>query len=164
MSAGYKTPVMAAVTAALGLTLAACGSSSSGSTARPGTSTAATSGVSLTLRQTGDGTALALVGGHMLYLWVADKGSSSTCYGPCASEWPPIVASGPVKATGGVTAALIGATKRNDGTRQVTYAGHPLYGYAADTSPTSVTGEGSDSFGAEWDLLRGSGSKIDDVD
>ena len=56
--------------------------------------------------------------------------------------------------------ADLGTITRSDGTKQVTYKGHPLYYYAADTSPGQVTGQGSNSFGAKWWLVAPSGAAI----
>ena len=39
-------------------------------------------------------------------------------------------------------ASLLGVTKRKDGKRQVTYAGHPLYTYVGDTKAGMTSGEG----------------------
>jgi predicted lipoprotein with Yx(FWY)xxD motif len=61
----------------------------------------------------------------------------------------------------GVKAALLGVTRRKDGTRQVTYAGHPLYRYTLDTRAGQTTGEGSTLFGAGWDAVAPSGKKIE---
>ena len=65
-----------------------------------------------------------------LYLFKADEGSTSTCYDDCAA-WPPLEADAPTGGDG-IDAGLLGTTERDDGTTQVTYAGHPLYYYAAD--------------------------------
>ncbi|MEA2161056.1 MAG: hypothetical protein QOD66_3436, partial [Solirubrobacteraceae bacterium] len=53
-----------------------------------------------------------LVDGHgrALYLFVADKTAASTCYGACASVWPPLTVSGVVKAGPRTTASLLGTT------------------------------------------------------
>jgi predicted lipoprotein with Yx(FWY)xxD motif len=62
--------------------------------------------------------------------------------------------------TGGALASDVGTTSRSDGTKQLTYKGHPLYYYAADTSAGQTTGQGSNSFGAKWWLVTPSGSSI----
>ena len=49
---------------------------------------------------------------------------------------------------------------RSDGTEQVTYKGHPLYYFVADTSAGSTKGQGSDAFGAKWWLVAPSGTAI----
>jgi predicted lipoprotein with Yx(FWY)xxD motif len=106
------------------------------------------------------GTVLVDGKGRTLYLFEKDKGSASSCYGACASVWPPLT-SGQGVAAGGLTAAKLGATKRTDGTTEVTYAGHPLYTYAGDAKPGQARGQGLDQFGAEWYVLAPSGHKID---
>ncbi|HUA71956.1 MAG TPA: hypothetical protein VMA96_12755, partial [Solirubrobacteraceae bacterium] len=49
---------------------------------------------------------------------------------------------------------------RSDGSEQVTYKGHPLYYFVADTSADSTKGQGSDGFGAKWWLIAPSGTAI----
>ena len=88
--------------------------------------------------------------GRTLYLWDADHGPRSTCTAACAQAWPPLTTTGAPKASGAVKSSLLGTATRADGSREVTYAGHPLYTYAGDTRPGQVTGEGSNSFGAPW--------------
>ena len=75
-----------------------------------------------------------LVDGHgrTLYLFQKDKTTRSTCSGACATDWPPLLTSGKAKASGSVRKALLGTTKRSDGSTQVTYKGHPLYTYSGD--------------------------------
>jgi predicted lipoprotein with Yx(FWY)xxD motif len=68
-----------------------------------------------------------------LYLFSADHTSASTCYGACAAAWPPMLTKGAPSIAAGLKAGLLGTTRRNDGSLQVTYAGHPLYYYSGDT-------------------------------
>jgi hypothetical protein len=63
-------------------------------------------------------------------------------------------------AASGVTASQLGTTARSGGVKQVTYDGHPLYYFASDTSKGSLTGQGSDSFGAKWWLVTPAGTAI----
>jgi len=102
--------------------------------------------------------------GQTLYLFQADKGSASTCDGACASAWPPVITKGAPIAGAGVSSAKLGTTKRSDGTTEVTYNGHPLYTFVGDSSPGQTTGEGNKGFGAEWDVVAASGSKIETDD
>lgn len=97
--------------------------------------------------------------GLTLYLFEKDKGGKSTCYGACARAWPPLTTSGTPHAIGGAESSKLGTTKRKDGTIQVTYAGRPLYTYAADTKPGEDNGTGVDSFGAVWRPLHPDGEK-----
>ena len=52
-------------------------------------------------------------------------------------------------------------TRRADGKRQVTYAGHPLYTFAGDTKAGQTTGEGLTNFGASWDVVSASGRAVE---
>lgn len=100
--------------------------------------------------------------GFTLYDFHKDKGGKSSCYGACASTWPPLTTDGEPEAIKGAMAAKLGTTKRTDGTVQVTYAGWPLYTYAADTKPGEANGQDIDSFGAEWYALQPSGAEAED--
>jgi predicted lipoprotein with Yx(FWY)xxD motif len=99
--------------------------------------------------------------GRTLYLFEKDKTTKSTCYGACAHGWPPLLTSGKPKAAGGAKGSLLGTTRRRNGTRQVTYKGHPLYYFVRDKKAGQTRGEGLDAFGAEWYVLAPSGKKID---
>jgi hypothetical protein len=55
---------------------------------------------------------------------------------------------------------MLGTITRTDGSKQVTYNGHPLYTYVQDKTAADTTGEGSTNFGAEWYLVAPSGSAI----
>jgi len=115
----------------------------------------------VSIRQTKLGRVLADARGRTLYLFEKDKGATSSCYGACASIWPPLTTGGRAKAGTGVTAAKLGSTKRSDGKTAITYEGHPLYTYAGDQKPGDTQGQGLDQFGAEWYVLAPSGNKID---
>jgi predicted lipoprotein with Yx(FWY)xxD motif len=148
--------------AALALAAAGCGSSSHSDTkGATGARAAATSApASVATGRTNLGTVLVDGKGRTLYLFEKDKGSASSCYGACASVWPPLTSAKAVVA-GGLPAGKLGATKRTDGTTEVTYAGHPLYTYAGDAKSGQARGQGLDQFGAEWYVLAPSGHKID---
>ena len=99
--------------------------------------------------------------GRTLYLFEADKGTSSVCDGPCAQAWPPLLTKGAPIAGTGANAADLGTTTRKDGTTEVTYNGHPLYYYVGDTKAGDTTGQGLNQFGAKWYVLTPAGDKID---
>jgi predicted lipoprotein with Yx(FWY)xxD motif len=44
---------------------------------------------------------------------------------------------------------------------QLTYNGHPLYYFTADTAAGTAHGQGVKAFGAEWYVIAANGSKID---
>jgi predicted lipoprotein with Yx(FWY)xxD motif len=153
--------------AALAFAVAGCGgsssSSSSSTTAKQPTSATKKTAAATTVdvRKSDLGTMLTDSSGRTLYLFEKDKGTSSTCNGSCASAWPPLTTTGAPKAGAGVKASDLGTTKRQDGTSEVTYNGHPLYYYVGDSGAGMTNGQGLDQFGAEWYVLAPSGNKID---
>ena len=98
--------------------------------------------------------------GRTLYLFERDPVGRTTCTAACAGYWPPLLTR--TKPTAGRKAkqSLLGVIRRSDGTRQVTYAGHPLYDFVGDAKPGQTTGQGLDQFGAEWYVLAPAGTKI----
>lgn len=98
--------------------------------------------------------------GMTVYLFVADKGTASTCYTTCAQYWPPVLTNGAPIAGAGAQGSLLGTTKRTDGKVEVTYAGHPLYYFVQDMRPGQATGQGVDGFGGLWWVLSPAGAAI----
>jgi predicted lipoprotein with Yx(FWY)xxD motif len=94
--------------------------------------------------------------GMTLYLFTNDTPNTSTCYDSCAGYWPPLLTTGAPIAGTGVTASMLGTTKRTDGTTQVTYNGWPLYYYASDTVAGDTTGENVQSI---WFVVTPAGAK-----
>jgi predicted lipoprotein with Yx(FWY)xxD motif len=107
-----------------------------------------------------DGTYLTGAGGRALYLWVADTNGKSACSGACAKAWPPVITNAAPTAAGSAVASDLGTTTRSNGTKQVTYKGHPLYYFIGDTHAGTFTGEGSNGFGHKWWLVTPSGTAI----
>jgi predicted lipoprotein with Yx(FWY)xxD motif len=100
--------------------------------------------------------------GFTLYDFHKDKGTTSSCYGACAGVWPPLTTGSTPKATGGVSASMLGTTERKDGTTQVTFAGHPLYIYTGDAKPGEANGNDFSSYGAQWYALLPNGEEPED--
>jgi predicted lipoprotein with Yx(FWY)xxD motif len=148
-----KKKVVLAVVAALAL--AAAG----GTTAAAVTHAQSSSGT-VTLHATKLGKVLATRTGMTLYLFKADKNGKSACYGQCATYWPPLLKKGALTAGTGLKAKLLGTTKRKNGTRQVTYAGHPLYRFKLDKHAGEVKGQGQDFFGGKWYALSAAGRTV----
>jgi predicted lipoprotein with Yx(FWY)xxD motif len=98
--------------------------------------------------------------GITLYDFVKDKGKTSVCYGACAALWPPLTTIGKPHAGGGVAPSLVGTTRRTDGKVEVTYGGHPLYYYVADSKRGETTGQGLNQFGAPWWVISPAGKEI----
>jgi predicted lipoprotein with Yx(FWY)xxD motif len=166
-----RVPAPVRLAAALGIALlaGACASSpsSSSSTQAATSSTAAPAGGSSTgsavVISTGSssgGSFLTNGSGRAVYMWVKDGHDQSMCTGACVSTWPPVTTTGSATASGSAMAADLGTITRSDGTKQVTYDGHPLYYYVGDTGSGTVNGQGSTGYGAYWWVLAPSGSPI----
>lgn len=94
-----------------------------------------------------------------VYLFEGDKGPAPSCTGACAKVWPPVT--GKPKAGGAASSSDLGTVKTSGGGTQVTYKGHPLYLYVKDGDAGDAYGEGINSFGAPWYVLKPSGQKVD---
>ena len=99
--------------------------------------------------------------GRTLYLFEKDKRAQSECSGVCIAYWPPLLAKGKWIGINGVKQSLLASIRRADGSRQLTYAGHPLYLFSGDTKRGQTNGEGLTDFGAGWYALNAAGKKID---
>ncbi len=94
--------------------------------------------------------------GNSLYLFTNDTGQESTCTDACAEAWPAVT--GQASVAGDADDSLLGTTERDDGEMQVTYAGHPVYYFAADQAPGDTNGQG---VGGVWFLIDPAGDAIE---
>ncbi|WP_132979449.1 hypothetical protein [Pigmentiphaga sp. D-2] len=82
-----------------------------------------------------------LAGSNGMTLYVFDKdvagSGKSVCNGPCATNWPPLMATASDKAEGDYTVIT-----RDDGKAQWAYKGKPLYFWVKDQKPGDKTGDG----------------------
>jgi predicted lipoprotein with Yx(FWY)xxD motif len=80
--------------------------------------------------------------GYTLYLFTKDSKSpsKSTCNDKCAKVWPPALTDGNPTIEG-VPADLVGTVTRDDGAKQVTIGGWPVYTYIGDKKPGAWTGQ-----------------------
>jgi predicted lipoprotein with Yx(FWY)xxD motif len=158
----------APIVAGAAVMITACGSSGAPSStgaasttppaqASTAPATAASSAV-ISTRSTSIGTVLTNAQGHTLYWFAIDTPAKSNCNGTCASYWPPVL--GKASAAAGVSLPKgFGTITRSDGQVQATYDGHPLYTYAADTSPGMTGGNGAKLSGGLWWAMTPSGAK-----
>jgi predicted lipoprotein with Yx(FWY)xxD motif len=96
------------------------------------------------------GAVLADSKGLTLYWYSKDTSMTSACTGGCATAWPPLTGK-PMAAMGVRLTGKLGTITRSGGIVQATYKGHPLYTYAGDASPGQVKGNG---LGGVWHVLR----------
>jgi predicted lipoprotein with Yx(FWY)xxD motif len=157
--------LLAPAAGVLALGLAACGGNDEGGGAGSATTAnpapAAKGAATVAVRDTDLGRILVDASGRTLYLFEKDTGPPPTCFGACAGTWPPYTTNGKPRAGSGAKAALIGTSTRKGGQTQVTYAGHPLYYYIADSKPGDTNGQELDQFGAEWYVVSPSGKKVE---
>src|SRR6266508_4702959 len=110
----------------------------------------------LSVRSTEYGKALFGPSGKVVYVFGADRGSTSRCYGVCATAWPPLLTTAAPLAGAGVEAKLLGTTKRKNGRLQVTYNGHPLYYYKAD-KVGKIMCQHANMHGGLWLIIKPNG-------
>ena len=75
--------------------------------------------------------------GMTLYTFDKDAGGKSMCNGPCAENWPPLMAGADAKATGDWTILA-----RDDGKMMWAYKSKPLYTFKKDSAPGETNGDG----------------------
>src|SRR5215469_4671157 len=165
-----RVPVPIKLAAPLAVALmaaAACSSGSSSGSASSSTSPSAAASANsagsstvITTKTSSGGSFLTNGAGRAVYLFMADSSGKSTCDGACAAAWPPVIAAGQPTASGGAQSSDLSTITRSDGTKQVTYNGHPLYYFEGDTGPGTDRGQGLNGFGAKWWLVAPSGSSI----
>jgi len=153
--------------AGMALLAAACGGGGYGTrngppTTSPVSAAKAVTPTTLYLANSKLGPILADSQGRSLYLFEADTTTTSTCTtAGCVAEWPPLIANGSPQVGAGLAASRLGTTTRTDGRQQVTYSGHPLYYFAADSEPGSTAGQGLNDNGGLWYVLHTDGTPVD---
>ncbi|MGH2960224.1 MAG: hypothetical protein ACRDKE_11515 [Solirubrobacterales bacterium] len=98
--------------------------------------------------------------GHTIYLFTKESSSRSECYDACAAAWPPVLTKRAPFAGKGIRESNLGTTRRSDGSRQVTYNGHPLYYYVGETQADQVLCQAVEEFGGLWYIMNKRGNAI----
>ena len=84
--------------------------------------------------------------GMTLYVFDKDAGGKSMCNGPCATNWPPLMAAADDKPMGDYSIVT-----RDDGSRQWAYKGKPVYTFKSDAKAGDRTG---DNFKDVWHVIK----------
>jgi predicted lipoprotein with Yx(FWY)xxD motif len=91
-----------------------------------------------------------LVGPNDMTLYTFDKdvagSGKSVCNGPCATNWPPLMAIDGQQGQGDFSVIT-----RDDGKKQWAFKGKPLYFWLKDSKPGDATGEG---FNGVWRVAK----------
>ena len=89
----------------------------------------------------GLGSYLADAKGMTLYWFKKDSPGTSACAGPCVEKWP-IYYREKVVAGEGTKEGDFGTITREDGKKQTTFRGYPLYYWAGDKAAGDTAGQG----------------------
>jgi predicted lipoprotein with Yx(FWY)xxD motif len=114
------------------------------------------------LRHTSFGTVIVDASGFTLYHFSKDTGKQNTCLktSECSTTWPALETTGQPTVGPGLKSSLVSTIALPGGKRQVTYAGHPLYRYAAATERGEAGYAGVKQFGGTWYALSASGGNV----
>jgi len=155
--ARFPAQIPPAVTRAAGLTAAGLAVAAlvlfglvlAGASSPAPAATATGTGTGTVLKTTtiGGTTVLTNAKGFTLYSFAPDTPTASKCYGSCAVYWPPVTGT---PAAGQGLPGKVTTITRTDGSHQLTYNGHPLYTYIADTAPGQARGNNINLNGGVW--------------
>jgi predicted lipoprotein with Yx(FWY)xxD motif len=142
--------------------LAVAASASAVASAQGGTPAAhAGKATEVVLHHTSLGAILTTSSGFTLYEFARDRTNEDSCVKirGCSQAWPALETSGRPTAGSGVKASLLSSIRMSGGARQVTYGGHALYTYSAD-SRGSTAYVGVSAFGGSWYAVSASGHTV----
>lgn len=116
----------------------------------------------LQLRKTRVGTILVNARGFTLYAFTKDGRNKDNCakIPGCLGAWPVVATGGKAIGGPGVRGSLIGTITLKGGTRQVTYAGRPLYTYVGDSGPGQTYYVNFLQFGGYWPAVNAAGKEV----
>jgi predicted lipoprotein with Yx(FWY)xxD motif len=142
-SPALKPLLVFAVLSATAAVLAACGGAGGGYEATAGSREGAqTGGGAVSVKSIGNaGPVLVDSSGQALYASNREGNGMILCTEACTSFWEPLAASGGTPTASSSLSGKLGVIQRPDGTRQVTYAGKPLYSFTQEEAG-EVTGDG----------------------
>jgi predicted lipoprotein with Yx(FWY)xxD motif len=120
-------------------------------------------GTTIKLGKTSLGNVLTKNSGFTVYVFTRDKQKNKdTCVKVkgCTSIWPPVTTKAKPVAGKGVKTSLLGSIKLPNGSRQVTYNGHPLYGYIGDSAARQTDYVGIRQAGGIWYAINAAGKVV----
>lgn len=145
----------------LGVLLAGCTAPDTGTSPPAAPEQTAEMGAALTTAESSLGTIVVDAQGMTVYVFDNDTANSgmSACEGDCLAQWPAVVTDADTPTVEGVTGTVGTITRTDDGTRQITLNGLPLYYWVEDTAAGDVSGQG---VGGVWWVVGPDGVKITD--
>jgi predicted lipoprotein with Yx(FWY)xxD motif len=114
------------------------------------------------LRNTSLGKILVNASGFTLYSFTKDPRNKNTCVkiSGCAEVWRGLSTTAKPIAGSGVKASLLSTITLPGGTKQVTYAGHPLYLYVPASERAETSYVGVMQFGGRWYAVNAAGKTV----
>ena len=96
--------------------------------------------------------------GSVLYRFDEDANnpSKSTCNGDCTKVWKPALTIDGKPTLKGVAASVVGTVTREDGTKQLTVKGWPVYTYIGDVKAGTWKGQ---NVNGKWFVIKPDGAK-----
>lgn len=154
MANGVRFPALAGLLVVVATAFVACGDSDAAGAAAESTTVAAEPAAAAATTATDAGGPVVSLGGtdelgsflvasngHTLYIFTRDEAGVSNCTAGCIANWPPLlVPAGAQPSTGDGVGGALATIDRDDGDRQVTYDGAPLYFWANDAAPGETSG------------------------
>jgi predicted lipoprotein with Yx(FWY)xxD motif len=127
-----------------------------------GPAAAGTSPTTLKLKKTSVGTILVNGHGFTVYAFTKDGRNRDACaaISGCLSIWPVVGGSVRPILGRGVKRSLVGTTTLKGGKKQLTYGGHPLYTYVADSGPGQTSYVNFLQFGGRWPAVNAAGREV----
>ena len=125
--------------------------------ASPAASQASSGGPAVSVAGTSLGDILVDGDGLTLYMFTADSGGKSACSGDCVANWPPLTGDAAPTLGAGLDAEDFATITRDDGAKQVTFYGMPLYTFAGDKAAGDVSGQG---LAGKWYVLKADGTPV----
>jgi predicted lipoprotein with Yx(FWY)xxD motif len=116
----------------------------------------------LKLRKTSVGTILVNGRGFTIYAFTKDGRNRDACasISGCLSVWPVVTDAAKPVLGRGVESSLVGTIRIKGGTKQLTYAGRPLYTYVADGGPGQTSYVNFLQFGGRWPAINAAGHEV----
>jgi predicted lipoprotein with Yx(FWY)xxD motif len=96
--------------------------------------------------------------GHVLYRFDSDDNdpAAATCNGDCAKVWKPVLTNDGAPELKGIAESAVSTVDREDGTKQITIAGWPVYTYVGDIKAGSWKGQ---NVSGKWFVIQPTGAK-----
>ena len=99
--------------------------------------------------------------GRPVYTFSGDAPGQTACLTNCATVWPPVLVHGqPHAASAAIDTTQLGVFTRPDSTRQLSFAGWPLYYSASAFTARDAYGHYAMSFGGRFTLVSPNGTAL----